>query len=386
MPGALVARWPLFNGPSQQQVELRFLGVRAFEAPELSEVVRFHRIAMTTLMQSSPEPLDFVFSERGAPLPFLCALCTPDEQLDVASMRGVGGNSLFSVPRHQWCGSLLSRRALAGSKLAKDRGLWLVTCVRDDLRPASAFPDRAKAPTFADYHCAISGLDVTKPEQPLVRVVRHPRWAWHAFCPSHGAAHTRRPDHEVLLLPELCDRLALPVQACDAVQLLPVCIARTNQLFLAARLHRELFGPLPDEALVLSEPPQNALSHLLAALTTAKCQDVGSLERLETMGDSFLKFAVSTTLHAVANGPRDSEGKLTARRSRLVRNSTLFRLAEKRGLQRYLQSQRFGPTEFLPPSFGERLSEMLGRALLLETRSLLFPSEQLRADVLSSHC
>lgn len=70
---------------------------------------------------------------------------------------------------------------------------------------------------------------------------------------------------------------------------------------------------------------------LLKALTTEKCQERFSLERLEVLGDAFLKFSVGRHLflqhHAL------DEGGLTGKRSSIVNNSNLCKLAVKKNLQ-----------------------------------------------------
>lgn len=56
-----------------------------------------------------------------------------------------------------------------------------------------------------------------------------------------------------------------------------------------------------------------------------------SLERLEILGDAFLKFAVGRHLFLVHDTV--DEGELTRRRSKAVNNSNLFRLACRANLQ-----------------------------------------------------
>lgn len=55
-----------------------------------------------------------------------------------------------------------------------------------------------------------------------------------------------------------------------------------------------------------------------------------SLERLEILGDAFLKFAVGRHLFLL-HGNLD-EGQLTSKRSNAVNNSNLFKLACERNL------------------------------------------------------
>lgn len=72
-------------------------------------------------------------------------------------------------------------------------------------------------------------------------------------------------------------------------------------------------------------------SKILEAITTLRCCESFSLERLELLGDSVLKYALSC--HLFLNYPKKHEGQLSDHRSWAVCNSTLHRL----GISRYLQ-------------------------------------------------
>ena len=70
---------------------------------------------------------------------------------------------------------------------------------------------------------------------------------------------------------------------------------------------------------------------VLEALTTEKCNELFSLERLEVLGDAFLKFAVGRRLFLLHNSL--DEGQLTKKRSNIVNNSNLLNLAMRKNLQ-----------------------------------------------------
>jgi len=74
------------------------------------------------------------------------------------------------------------------------------------------------------------------------------------------------------------------------------------------------------------------------------------LERLEVIGDSFLKYF--TTLFIYGMFPEYTEGKLTELRGKLVSNQHLKRFGEAKGLGGILAGGIFDPAlSFLPPSF-----------------------------------
>ncbi|XP_046670478.1 endoribonuclease Dicer-like isoform X1 [Homalodisca vitripennis] len=90
--------------------------------------------------------------------------------------------------------------------------------------------------------------------------------------------------------------------------------------------------------------------HLLQALTAAVANDIMNCERLETLGDSFLKFAISLTLFE--NKPDWPEGHLTYVKSKIVGNKNLFYCGTKKRLGSLLEVHRFSPKEdWVPPGF-----------------------------------
>lgn len=70
---------------------------------------------------------------------------------------------------------------------------------------------------------------------------------------------------------------------------------------------------------------------ILEALTTERCSETFSLERLEVLGDAFLKYVVGR--HLFLSQEFLDEGKLTQIRSDCVNNLHLYELAVKNNLQ-----------------------------------------------------
>ncbi|XP_065351685.1 endoribonuclease Dicer-like [Cloeon dipterum] len=84
------------------------------------------------------------------------------------------------------------------------------------------------------------------------------------------------------------------------------------------------------------------LSTMYAAITTMSANDVVNMERLETLGDSFLKFI--TTLYLFCTYDY-SEGILTHTKSKLVGNRNLFYCALNRGIAKILNCNAWDPNE-----------------------------------------
>lgn len=94
--------------------------------------------------------------------------------------------------------------------------------------------------------------------------------------------------------------------------------------------------------------PGNAL--LLQAVTLKSANDSIDNERLETLGDSFLKLATSVFLYC--DRPDAYEGRLTSARTRRIGNLNLFRLAKHRNMIGKIISKRFNPISgWIPPCF-----------------------------------
>jgi endoribonuclease Dicer len=75
-----------------------------------------------------------------------------------------------------------------------------------------------------------------------------------------------------------------------------------------------------------------------------------SLERLETIGDSFLKYCA--TMHIYCNFPDYNEGQMTTVRGRLVSNAALCTAGKKKEIGQVLSGGIFIPlTSWLPTGF-----------------------------------
>ncbi|CAH0731194.1 unnamed protein product, partial [Brenthis ino] len=94
--------------------------------------------------------------------------------------------------------------------------------------------------------------------------------------------------------------------------------------------------------------PGPSPSLILQALTMSNANDGINLERLETIGDSFLKFAITAYLYCAH--PAVHEGKLSHMRSKQVSNLNLYRLGRAKRLGARMIASKFEPHDnWLPP-------------------------------------
>lgn len=101
---------------------------------------------------------------------------------------------------------------------------------------------------------------------------------------------------------------------------------------------------------VLNGHPGPSPSVILQALTMSNANDGINLERLETIGDSFLKYAITTYLYCSYENVH--EGKLSHLRSKQVSNLNLYRLGRKKILGESMIATKFEPHDnWLPPCY-----------------------------------
>uniref|UniRef100_A0A8R1E3Z9 Uncharacterized protein n=1 Tax=Caenorhabditis japonica TaxID=281687 RepID=A0A8R1E3Z9_CAEJA len=167
-----------------------------------------------------------------------------------------------------------------------------------------------------------------------------------------GASKKQEMD-DITVKSDMCDRetcLVLPVAATD----LP------SRPFSFAKESKTMHGLM---RLLKDNDEENHVSHvdadvgmgvspclLLTALTTSNAADGMSLERFETIGDSFLKYAVTDYLyHTLLD---QHEGKLSFARSKEVSNCNLYRLGKKLGIPQLIVANKFDAHDsWLPPCY-----------------------------------
>ncbi|CAD5226751.1 unnamed protein product [Bursaphelenchus xylophilus] len=89
---------------------------------------------------------------------------------------------------------------------------------------------------------------------------------------------------------------------------------------------------------------------MLQAVTTASASDGVNLERLETIGDSFLKMAV--TIYLFNEHADHHEGRLSFSRSKEVSNANLWLKGYSKGIHSIMETAKFDPNvSWLPPCY-----------------------------------
>ena len=285
----------------------------------------------------------------------------------------------------------------------KDRRLYEVVCVNCKTTPRSCFPDPERAASFAEYfekkyrhsfHCLEQPALECKPvgiSASRIRLITS------RFKTTEGEdlkQFRNVQKSEIILFPEICTLYPLPANFWKLARCLPSILWRVECILLMdafrsavasdtgiglicdgceVTTHTTLrgykdygFGLLETQQFITTgkseevhiltnsdvplRGPDNAL--ILQAMTPKKANDSINLERLETLGDSFLK--LTTSVFLFCDRPHAHEGRLTSARSRRVGNLNLCSLAKQEGrdVTGKILSTGFEPREmWIPPCF-----------------------------------
>ncbi|CAA9997749.1 unnamed protein product [Nesidiocoris tenuis] len=185
---------------------------------------------------------------------------------------------------------------------------YVVTNVREDLTPLSPFPsDNFK--NYSDYVCIKYGARVVNNQQPLIEVRA---LTSRINCPPSGVESES---------PKKSNGVGGGKTA-PSLKFLDIDPMKSR-------------GP--------------EIADLFTVLTSSRANDIVNYERLETLGDSFLKFGVSLWLFV--KYPLLDEGKLTQLKGKVVGNRNLYYSGDHLGLGSRMKASDFAPEDWLPPGF-----------------------------------
>ncbi|CAO2167444.1 unnamed protein product [Urochloa humidicola] len=199
----------------------------------------------------------------------------------------------------------------------------------------------AKFRTFTEYFEKKYSIFLRHPSQPLL--VLKPTHNPHNLLSSkirdegNRVENKNRANSLVHMPPELLIPLDLPVNVLRVFYLFPSLMYRIESLMLASQLRSEISYTGSDISSFL----------ILEALTTLRCCEDFSMERLELLGDSVLKYAVSS--HIFLTFPNKHEGQLSSKRQELICNAALHRFGIERKIQGYIRDAAFDPRRWLAP-------------------------------------
>ncbi|XP_050249563.1 endoribonuclease Dicer homolog 1 [Quercus robur] len=224
---------------------------------------------------------------------------------------------------------------------------FYVDSVRYEMTAENSFPRKEgylgplEYSSYADYYKQKYGVELMYKHQPLIRG-RGVSYCKNLLSPrfEHKEGHEGETEENldktyyVFLPPELCLVHPLPGSLVRGAQRLPSIMRRVESMLLAVQLKDIINYPVP-------------ASKILEALTAASCQETFCYERAELLGDAYLKWVVSRFLFL--RYPQKHEGQLTRMRQQKVSNMVLYQFALVKGLQSYIQADRFAPSRWAAP-------------------------------------
>ena len=233
--------------------------------------------------------------------------------------------------------------------------------------------------TFKEFYLKKYGIALEHPQDPLLEV-RPTSLHLNYRNKANAVAKKKKKDggeNRMYLMPELSEIHSLPCPVLQSASVLPTVLATLFQWQQAAELLRLLATKLGHQLAHInfqrtastpscSAKPLGSLRSLAApdparfpkvetifrALSTKVAMYDYDLERLELLGDRFLKVSLSTYLFCDPARKREGEGVLSHRRMQAVCNESLYYLSRRSGLAAYLFRKSFDPKEtWLPPMF-----------------------------------
>ncbi|KAG9287939.1 hypothetical protein G9A89_017534 [Geosiphon pyriformis] len=214
---------------------------------------------------------------------------------------------------------------------------YFVQAIRYDMNPLSPIPQgvalrETDCETFAEFYKKLFDLDPQYPDQPLLEVRKISK-IMNFLQPVPGALPVLKGRTATYVIPEFSKQYSIRASVFRSAMLLPSIFTRLDSLLLARELRNRLELPIRDDL-------------LLVALSTPSANMEMNYERLETLGDSFLKFCVTVRLYVMF--PDKHEGQLHCQRIRIICNKTLYRSSRKLHLYEYITSLPFNRRAWRP--------------------------------------
>ncbi|XP_050208113.1 endoribonuclease Dicer homolog 2-like [Mercurialis annua] len=196
--------------------------------------------------------------------------------------------------------------------------------------------------TYMEYYKNQYGIKLQFDQEILLRG-RHifPLQNYQQRCRHKNAKVSQNA--YVQLPPELCHIFMSPISMSTlySFTFVPSIMHQLESFLIATNLKK----------MHLDHSVQNIIiptSKVLEAITTKKCQEKFHLESLETLGDSFLKYAVGQQLFKTHQS--NHEGLLSLKKDKLISNATLCRLGCDSKIPGFIRNESFDPKNWPIPS------------------------------------
>ncbi|KAJ6718138.1 hypothetical protein OIU79_006129 [Salix purpurea] len=240
--------------------------------------------------------------------------------------------------------------------------LYCITGVSEDLNGMSLFKQRDGVPiTYKEYYAKRHSIQLCFDREPLLKG-RHifPAQNFLIRCRKQKEKESKNAYAE--LPPELCDIILSPfsISTLYSYTFIPSLMHRLESLLVASNL-KKMYS---DHCMQNVDIP---VMKVLEAITTKKCQEKFHLESLETLGDSFLKYAASQHLFKLYQNHH--EGLLSIKKEKIISNAALCRRGCEHKIPGFIRSEYFNPKLWMVP--GDKCgSDFLSEEPLSERRKI----------------
>jgi endoribonuclease Dicer len=204
--------------------------------------------------------------------------------------------------------------------------------VRSDLNPLSA-DDKG---SFAEQYRVKYKKQIKDTKQSLVEAVEIKKHRTNYFKPREPASDTGTVSYKVLI-PEC--HLELPENLYNQISLLPSLLWKLESCLLEHEL----------QVMIAIQPSDELISQLHSATLTKSAQAETNYERLEFLGDSFIKYITSVCLYL--KFPLKHEGWLSLRKNSLVSNNKFLDLMLRSKIIEYIRCTSYNLRNFSPPGY-----------------------------------
>ncbi len=176
--------------------------------------------------------------------------------------------------------------------------------------------------------------------------------------PSSQNAKIAKASRVQLLLAQKCEMDRLPFKYSRFAMLVPSILHRVQAALVVDQLCETILSPLQFNDRKLVE----------AAISAPSAQELTDYNRLEFLGDSFLKFLTSLTM--MAKHLRYHEGILAHQKDHIVSNGRLALAAISKGLDQFILTKAFTGLKWRPPYNSELLNDQPSKKREMSTKTL----------------
>lgn len=199
--------------------------------------------------------------------------------------------------------------------------------------------------TYKKYYQKRHGVDLHFEREQFLKG-RHVFPVQNHVQKCRGQKERERSNASVELPPELCSIIMSPISVSTfySFSFAPSIMHRIESLLIASSLKKMHSDHCTKNVIPTSKVPT---IKVLEAITTKKCQEKFHLESLETLGDSFLKYAACQQLFKTHQNKH--EGILSARKDKIISNASLCKLGCSRKLPGFIRNEPFDPKMWIVP-------------------------------------